>query len=218
MKRVPEPELMDDPEQAAAYAMADFEEPHGMFIRTFQSRFPDVDCRGNVLALGCGAADITIRFARAYPGCYLYAVDGAMAMLNEGKSRIATEGLVDRIELIQAVITKAAIPTCEYQAIISNSLLHHLHDPASLWDCIKKYSCRNTAIFIMDLMRPENAAEAKKLVNTYAAEEPSVLKHDFYNSLCAAFTPAEVAIQLRTASLLHLKIEVISDRHMIITS
>ena len=209
---------MDDPVQAAAYAMADFEEPHGMFIKTFQSQFPDIDFRGNVLDLGCGAADITVRFASTYPGCHLYAVDGAVAMLSEGKSRILSEGLEDRIELIHGVIPKLVIPASEYQAIISNSLLHHLHDPACLWECIKKYSCRDTAIFIMDLMRPDNAIEAEKLVNTYAAAEMPVLKRDFYNSLCAAFTPADVALQLRTAGLPHLKIEVISDRHMIITS
>jgi SAM-dependent methyltransferase len=218
MKRIPEPELMEDPVQAAAYALADFEEPHGMFIKTFRERFPGIDIRGNVLDLGCGPADITIRFARAYPGCHLYAVDGAMAMLNEGKSRVASEGLENRIELIQGVLPQLILPAYEYQAIISNSLLHHLHDPACLWDSVKKYSCRDTVIFIMDLMRPDNATEAGKLVNTYAAQEPDILKRDFYNSLCAAFTPAEVAFQLRTAKLVHLKIEVISDRHLIITS
>ena len=209
---------MEDPVQAHAYAMADFDEPHGMFIKIFQSRFPVIDFTGSVLDLGCGPADISIRFARSYPRCQLYAVDGAMAMLNEGKSRITAEGLEDRIELIQGVIPKAGIPAGEYQAIISNSLLHHLHDPACLWDCIKKYSCRDTTVFIMDLMRPENAVEAEKLVNTYASQEPEILKRDFYNSLCAAFTPAEVTTQIKIAGLKHLQVEVISDRHLIITS
>ena len=218
MQRIPEPELMDDPVQAAAYAMADFDEPHSMFIKTFQTRFPGIDIRGNVLDLGCGAADITIRFARAYPGCHLYAVDGAKAMLSEGKARITAEGLEDRIDLIQGVIPRVPLAINDLQAIISNSLLHHLYDPSGIWDCIKKLGNNEVSIFIMDLMRPDSDAEVQRLVNTYAADEPPVLKRDFYNSLYAAFTPAEVAIQLRTASLLHLKIEVISDRHMIITS
>ena len=110
MKRIPEPELMDDPVQAAAYAKADFDEPHGMFIETFQLRFPDIEVMGNVLDLGCGAADITVRFARAYPSCHLYAVDGAMAMLEEGRSRVTSERMDGRIELIHGVIPRVIFP------------------------------------------------------------------------------------------------------------
>ena len=41
MQRVPEPELMDDPAQALAYAGADFSEPHQAFVAHFRERFPD---------------------------------------------------------------------------------------------------------------------------------------------------------------------------------
>ena len=39
MERIPEPELMDDPEQARAYASADFSEPHQAFVERFTQRF-----------------------------------------------------------------------------------------------------------------------------------------------------------------------------------
>ena len=78
MERIPEPELMDDPEQARAYASADFSEPHQAFVERFTQCFPGHAPR-RALDLGCGAADITIRFARAYPDCELTAVDGAPA-------------------------------------------------------------------------------------------------------------------------------------------
>lgn len=67
IERIPEPELMDDPEQARAYAGADFSEPHQAFVERFTQCFPRHRPR-RVLDLGCGAADITIRFARAIPG------------------------------------------------------------------------------------------------------------------------------------------------------
>ncbi len=41
MKRIPEPELMNSPEQARAYAEADFSEPHNMFVEKFAECFPD---------------------------------------------------------------------------------------------------------------------------------------------------------------------------------
>lgn len=65
MKRIVEPELMEDPAQAEAYATSDFSEPHNAFVDRFKHLFPDFT-EGIVVDLGCGNADPTIRFARAY--------------------------------------------------------------------------------------------------------------------------------------------------------
>jgi len=216
MQRVLEPELMEDPIQAAAYAAADFSDPHGMFIRKFQEKFPGRRISGHVLDLGCGPADISLRFARIYPDCHIDGVDGARAMLNEGAAALTRAGLQQRIKLIEGVIPGIILPRTNYAVILSNSLLHHLHDPTVLWKCIKKYSTTGTLIFVMDLMRPETIQDAERLVNSYCNKEPDVLKRDFYNSLCAACLPAEVKGQLEKALLHKLEIEVISDRHWIV--
>jgi len=139
-----------------------------------------------------------------------------MAMLQEGTQRLKRENLNDRICLIQGMIPNIEVPEKQYSVIISNSLLHHLHDPVVLWRCIKNYSPQCTAIFVMDLMRPQTTQEAKELVNTYSGAEPLILKQDFYNSLCAAFTLEEVQDQLNTASLDKLEVKAISDRHLIV--
>ncbi|HEX6174620.1 MAG TPA: SAM-dependent methyltransferase, partial [Candidatus Binatia bacterium] len=62
MERIPEPELMDEDEQARAYALADFAEPHNHFVELFRECFPDEAITGHVLDLGCGPADVTLRF------------------------------------------------------------------------------------------------------------------------------------------------------------
>jgi hypothetical protein len=46
-----------------------------------------------------------------------------------------------------------------------------------------------------------------------SGNEDPVLKEDFYNSLCAAFTVDEVRAQLRVAGL-SLHVEKVTDRHM----
>jgi ubiquinone/menaquinone biosynthesis C-methylase UbiE len=216
MQRIPEPELMNDPAQAAAYAAADFAEPHNMFVKKFREVFPDPEVTGKVLDLGCGPADVSIRFAKAYPQCRIDGVDGAVAMLREGAKLLKREKLADRIQLIRGLIPEIAVPEKDYGVIISNSLLHHLHDPSALWKCIKKYGRENSIVFVMDLMRPANVDIARALVNTYSCSEPRILKEDFYHSLCAAFTPAEVREQLATTDLDQLKVSVISDRHLLI--
>ncbi len=216
MHRVPEPELMDDPAQALAYAQADFSEPHGMFIDKFGDLFPNENIAGNVLDLGCGPADISIRFARAFPRCQIDGVDGAACMLAQGKLAVKKEKLTNRVQLIKGVLPAARLPHSQYEVIISNSLLHHLHKPEVLWECVKNYAVEDTIVFIMDLMRPDSEATVKMLVNTYAGAEPLILQRDFYNSLCAAFTPDEVRAQLKQADLTQLRIKTISDRHFIV--
>ena len=58
--------------------------------------------------------------------------------------------------------------------------------------------------------------QAQHIVDTYAANEPEVLRRDFFASLCAAFTLDEVRDQLEVAGLGHLAVEAISDRHLLV--
>ena len=47
-------------------------------------------------------------------------------------------------------------------------------------------------------------------------DEMEVLKRDFFNSLMAAFTPAEIRKQLKKGGLSGLAVETISDRHLLV--
>jgi ubiquinone/menaquinone biosynthesis C-methylase UbiE len=215
MQRIPEPELMEDVEQAEAYAMADFEEPHSHFIRLFDEAFGDAVGAGLTLDLGCGPGDIAMRFARAYPDMQVHGVDGSIAMLACGRRILAESAdIAGRIELIHGMLPGAELPHAGYDAIISNSLLHHLHDPQVLWQAVKHYGCPGAMVFIMDLKRPDSRHAARRLVDTYAADEPEVLRRDFFHSLLAAFTPEEIRFQLVRAELAHLDVKTVSDRHI----
>ena len=88
MIRVPEPELMDSDEQARAYAAADFSEAHQSYVTLFHETFPDRPARARVLDLGCGAADVVIRFAQANPRYTFHAVDGSAAMLKYARKAL----------------------------------------------------------------------------------------------------------------------------------
>ena len=215
MLRVPEAELMDDPTQAQAYAGADFSEPHNRFVDLFRQRCGE-PLAAAVLDLGCGPGDICCRFARAFPDCTIHAVDAAAAMLELGRRACQAEQLHERIAFFQAYLPATRLPRQHYEVILSNSLLHHLRDPGTLWDSIRRFGHRGTAVFIMDLLRPESTQAADRLVNLYAAAEPEVLRQDFRNSLCAAYTAEEVSAQLHSHDLGHLQLEVVSDRHFIV--
>lgn len=163
MKRVLEPELMTDHDQAQAYPAADFAAVNQSFVDRFRARFPDFE-GGHLVDLGCGPADIPIRFCRALPSVTVTAVDGSEAMLGPGRAAVAAAGLESRVRLVCARL-------------------------------------------------PGSVARAREIVEAYSGGEPEVLKRDFFHSLCAAFTLAEVEAQLPAVGLDDLRCEMISDRH-----
>lgn len=216
MQRLLEPELMDNAAQVVAYANADFEAAHSTIVGHFRRVFPHIETLHTVLDLGCGPADIAIRFARMYPDCKIDAVDGAKAMLKQALQVIERESLEDQITVHLYRLPNCKLPSKSYDAIVSNSLLHHLHDPQHLWSSVRQFATADTAIFICDLFRPASKEIANELVKQYVGNEPDILRRDFYNSLLAAFTFDEVHDQLSAANLHGLHVEDISDRHMLI--
>ena len=129
--------------------------------------------------------------------------------------------LSERVTLHHQQLPNCTFLNASYDAIISNSLLHHLHEPQHLWSIIKQFVTNEnkrgeTAIYVCDLFRPDSKQEASELVDQYANKEPEILRKDFYNSLLAAFTPDEVRTQIDSAELDSLNIDVVSDRHMLI--
>ena len=210
MRRIPEPELMLDDEQARAYAAADFESAHSLYPMLFDKLFPDRPKRVRVLDLGCGPCDVTRRFAQANPGYRFHAVDGSPAMLRHAPRH-------PRIQLFCGCLPDLTLPARRYDVILASSLLHHLADPSGLWQTVARYAGPGTIVFVVDLRRPATRTAAKALVQKYSAGEPAVLRRDFYNSLLAAFTPAEVRRQLRAARLDWLRVRTITDRHLLVT-
>jgi len=187
MERVLEPEVMDDPAQARAYADADFEKENQAFVDLFRQYFPEL-IEGHLVDLGCGPADIAIRLARALTRCRITAVDASEPMIEIG----------DRVD-----------------GVISNSLLHHLKNPLKFWFVAKRMVKPGGCLLVMDLVRPESHEAAQAIVERYAGGEPPILRRDFYNSLCAAFTEDEVAGQLAEMNLTGVLVDVPDDRHWI---
>ena len=219
MKRRPEPELMDDPVQAAAYAAADFSEPHALFVEQCLAFIAAQGLEvGSVLDLGCGPADITVRLAQALPGARITAVEAAEAMLDLACERVADEGLIERIELVQGRVPDCALPEDGFDLVVSNSLLHHLESADALWRTILAWSRPGAGVFVMDLRRPETLEQARRLADDYAGDEPEILYRDFYRSLRAAYRPDEVEAQLAAHGLAEgLTVTVPSDRHLVVS-
>jgi 2-polyprenyl-3-methyl-5-hydroxy-6-metoxy-1,4-benzoquinol methylase len=215
MPRVLEPELMDDPEQALAYAHADFEKENQGFVDRFCEHFPDFS-EGHLLDLGCGPGDIPIRFARALPACRITGVDASEPMIGLAGVIVKQAGLADRItfrcERFQGVSLAEPL-----DAAVSNSLLHHVPNPLQFWYRLRQLVKPGSPVLVMDLVRPDSPEEAQAIVDRYAAKEPEILRRDYYNSLLAAFTEDEVASQLAEMNLSRLIVDMPDDRHWVVS-
>jgi SAM-dependent methyltransferase len=215
MKRRPEPELMDEAEQALAYAQADFSEPNELFLRLLGELSPGDLTGRRALDLGCGPADIVVRLLKAYPKAECDALDGSAAMLAHARATLdALPGITRRCRLLHDLLPSAQLEKGAYDLVLSNSLLHHLHEPQVLWRTVREAAKPGAIVLIMDLMRPPSPGWAEAIVATYAADAPEVLRKDFRNSLLAAFEPREVSAQIEEAGLGGLEVGVVSDRHL----
>ncbi len=215
MERVVEPELMDEAEQAQAYAQADFSEPNAAFADLVADVVQEETAR--VVDLGCGPADIPVRLALRFTAWKIDGVDGAEAMLAHGRRLVERHGLVDRVSLTRGLLPDLPLASHAYDVVMSNSLLHHLHEPRVMWDCVRKLGRPGARVIVMDLVRPGSSAEVERLVGLYAGDAPEVLQRDFEASLRAAFSLEEVGEQLSHAGLSALEVRPTSDRHFVVT-
>jgi SAM-dependent methyltransferase len=218
MERICEPELMDEPLQAEAYAAADFSGSDRAVLERIEALLGSRgEGNGNGLSfvdLGCGPGNITFLVARRWPEADVLGIDGSAAMLAIAERRRMADPAAHRQVRFQRLVLPSSELTGPCSAVVSNSLLHHLHDPGVFWGTVKQLSGPDTGLYVRDLRRPVNAAALEALVARHAATAPEVLRRDYAHSLRAAFTRSEVIGQLEAAGLGGLEVREVDDRYL----
>lgn len=212
MQRVLEPELMDDEQQSVAYAVADFSASNQWYVDHLTADFPELR---RVVDIGCGPADVVLRLARAIPDIRITAIDGSAPMIDLARRAVQAAGLDTEITLAQEYVPGLALKEHSFDGVLSKDFLHHLPEASALWHEAKRLGRPGAAVYVMDLHRPDTPDAARRMVEETGANDPPVLKRDFYNSLCAAFTVEEVEGQLREAGL-DLHVARVSERHLLV--
>ena len=220
MQRVPEPELMDDADQARAYAAADFtagDQQTIALIRALVSETATGASPSRVIDLGCGPGNITLRLGEVFPEAEVIGVDGADAMLKLARDRASAQSC--RVQFLECPLQRLndspLVGTADL--IVSNSLLHHLHQPDLLWMLTRTLARPGCRVLHRDLRRPASPAELDRLQRRHLPDAPQVLIHDFRASLAAAFEPEEVESQLRNAGLTRLTVVAEDDRYLVVS-
>ena len=162
MKRELEPEVMDDPAQAVAYARADFASVNQGFVDRFLALTPLA--QGDVVDLGCGPADIPIRLAAARPALRCVGIDASLPMLGHASRDVRTRGAAASVLPTAARLGALPFADRSFDAVVSNSLLHHLPEPRLFWHEVRRLARPKATVLVMDLHRPPSAKAARGIV------------------------------------------------------
>ena len=213
MKRIPEPELMETPSQVKAYADADFSKSDSMVVKGLEKYLKKVGKTLNkkdlIMDVACGPGNISERIAKNWPFVKVVGIDGSKEMLNQAKKKLCRsfkKNLTYELIEINSIATGKKHFPLKADVLVSNSALHHFHDPYRFWDALKKLG-KNECIHIhRDLIRPNSIEKALEIKEKHLSSAPEILKKDFYASLKASFTVDEVTQQLVDAGLSQLEV------------
>lgn len=209
LARTLEPEAMDTVEDTEAYDAMDHATVNLAFVDDLLRVSPSP---ARVLDLGAGTALIPVALATAAPSARVTALDLAATMLRRGAEHVARAGLTARVGLVVASATSLPYGDASFDVVASNSLAHHIPEPARLFAEIARVAGRG-AVFVRDLARPDSADAVEALVARYAAEETALARELFRASLHAALTVAEVRALADAAGLAGATVTMTSDRH-----
>jgi ubiquinone/menaquinone biosynthesis C-methylase UbiE len=210
LPRVLEPEVMDSEAEARDYDTMD----HSTVNRVFASDFlVHLESDGPILDVGTGTAQIPIELCRQHPTLRAVAIDASPTMLRLAQINIDRAGLTDRIR-VQLVDAKR-LPFAEgaFSAVVSNSIVHHIPEPRTVLAEMIRVTEVEGRIFVRDLLRPENDAAVRRLVDLHAAGANPVQRDLFEASLRAALTVAEMRSLVAELDFDPATVRQTTDRH-----
>ena len=210
MERILEPEVMDTVEAAEAYDAME----HGEVDEAFVERVIALGTNsGHFLDVGTGPAQIPILLAQRCPDIHITAIDLSEEMLKIAKHHVAEANLTKQITLEHIDAKVLPYPDNYFDGLISNSIVHHIHDAISALKEMGRVVKQNGIVLIRDLIRPETPADAQTFVDLYAAEDTPYQQKLYYDSFLASFTLAEVNEMLTQMCMPNAAVVQSTDRH-----
>jgi ubiquinone/menaquinone biosynthesis C-methylase UbiE len=210
MERILEPEYMNTPEETEGYDAMDHTEANRSFVDGLFTIRAD---QRRIVDLGTGPGHIPILIAQEAPDVQIVGVDAAEMMLVLAREKVAAAGLSERIELQNADVKSLPMADGAFDAVISNTILHHIPEPIAFLREAWRVCGAGGVLFIRDLFRPETEAEAWRLVDLHAKGANDQQRQLFYDSLHAALTLDDARDTVVSAGMPHASVEMTSDRH-----
>lgn len=222
LPRVLEPEVMDTAAEAEDYNAMDHSAVNRVFVddllAVMASLAAPIDRPWNIFDAGTGTALIPLQLAGRIESVHITAADLAEEMLIVARRNIVASGWEGSIQLIRSDCKALSDDDASYDVVMSNSIVHHIPEPASVlrecWRLVRP----GGLLFFRDLLRPENETQLDYLVVTYAGSANAHGQQMFRDSLHAALTLDEVAALAREIGITDFSLRHTSDRHWTLTA
>ncbi len=215
LERVLEPEVMNDLQEAIEYHDMDFTEVNRAFVRdllAFASQ-EDRTLGRDILDLGTGTARIPVELCLQAPSLRVMAADASSEMLELARYHIEINHMLDRIQLHRTDAKKLVFGPSFFDAVISNSLVHHLPQSEAFFAEALRVLRPGGFLFVRDLFRPASQEQVESLVAQHVGNESPRSQQLFRQSLQAALTTEELAKILAELGVDASCIQMTSDRH-----
>lgn len=214
LPRVPEPEVMDDSDEVAAYASAAAQAYLDKIDDTFVThavRLVRGRERGRALDIGTGPGQIVLKLARRLPGWQFVGADRSPNMIRQARAGLAGQGVAvlsppgqgapeGRVQFFVADGNLLPFPNAQFDLVMCNSVLHHLTEPLRLLAEVSRLVKPDGAILIRDLRRPSRLAYPLH-VRWYGRHYSGLMYKLYCNSVRSAYTAAELEELCRDSPL-----------------
>jgi ubiquinone/menaquinone biosynthesis C-methylase UbiE len=212
--RILEPEVMDSADEARDYDAMDHSHVNRVFVADFLQSLAGMPLgSGEILDVGAGTAQIPIELCRQHPGIRVLAIDLAEHMLAVGRGNVQRAGLAERVRLEKVDAKNIPYPAGRFEAVISNSIVHHIPQPGLALAEMVRVLAPGGAIFVRDLLRPNSEETLREQVQLYAGDANAHQQKMFAESLHAALTLEEIRALVAGLGFPAAGVAQTSDRH-----
>ena len=212
LRRVPEPEVMDDSNEVQAYSSAAADAYLSNIDGTFVEHALSLigPAPGYALDIGCGPGQILARLATRLPEWKFLGIDRSLTMIHRARQTPDSCGRPG----VKSIAPSATGNLCflagdakslpfrdaSFDLVLCNSVLHHIGDPSRLFSEIRRLAKPGAAILLRDLRRPSRIGFAFH-VRWYGRHYGGLMYKLYCDSVRAAYTREELAAMLNGAGI-----------------
>ena len=205
LRRLPEPEVMDDSGEVEAYSSA----AALAYLSAIDDTFVDHVLRllsgrasGKALDVGTGPGQMVRKMAKRLPGWSWTGVDRSPSMIRQAREDLAAgaeaASISDEshrgvnVEFFVADANQLPFTDRAFDLVTCNSVLHHLQNPKQLLAEIVRVASPNGAVLIRDLRRPKRFIYAAH-VRWYGRHYSGLMYKLYCDSVRSAYTREELS-------------------------
>lgn len=216
LTRVLEPEVMDSWAEAEEYDDMDHSVVNLRFAEDLAANqlVTNQPAGNDLLDMGTGTALIPIELCKLLPkSARIMAADASQPMLELARYRIEVAALTDRIQLLYGDCKKLPFENDFFDTVFSNTLIHHVPNPADVLREAWRVLRPNGLLFVRDLIRPLDNEQVELIVDLHAANQAESGRQLLRQSLLASLTIEEIQSIANEAGISPVTIEQTSDCH-----